>query len=92
MSMHTLIVRNRLGIVNLHTDATPPVPTGGKLYIQNISNSEVFMSILNTMEHAFLIGGKATQPQLSIVETRDELELYLTTNRSIATLTIEYQA
>jgi hypothetical protein len=89
MSLHTLSFRSTDGIVDLFATATPVIPAGSPLYIQNISNSEVFISPDAAMAHKFLIGGKTDKPEISIVELSAGDPAYVSTDRHHAVLTIE---
>jgi hypothetical protein len=89
MTMHTLHLRKSHGIIDLFANAVPSIALNEPVYIQNITNCEVFISETPSMEHQFLIGGRVSQPEISIVCVKDNPTFYVRTERNLATLTIQ---
>ena len=60
MPMHKIELRREDGVLDLFdgATATPPIPAGSEVYLQNISNSEVKVGDLLAMDAFLILGGK----------------------------------
>lgn len=89
MSMHTLVLHGSDGAVDLYANATPQIPAGETLYIQNISNTDVKLGVDSELADYFLIGGKDLRPEISKIKLSNEQNVFVLSTKNKATLTIQ---
>ena len=90
MSMHKILLVEEAEPVNIFTAAVPPIAAGSELYIQNISNNDVFFSETTDMSAPLIITEKGTATSVVSMSAGDDG--YLDCKFGDATLTIVAKA